>query len=81
MTKFVSGESDLVVKECRISMLIKEKNISHLMIQAQQIEEENLKKRATESGDDDFSHSRSGGHGRPRFWQKFSDHDSSIASI
>ncbi|WMV45506.1 hypothetical protein MTR67_038891 [Solanum verrucosum] len=44
--------------------------------------EENLKERSREpkkerSGDDDFSYSRSGGHGHPQFRQKFSDQGSS----
>jgi len=37
MSKFVSGVFDLVVKECRTTMLIKEMYISHLIIHSQQI--------------------------------------------
>jgi len=70
MSKFVSKMSKMVVKKCRTSMLIKEMYISHLMIHAQQIEEENLKEKSIVSkrartNDGDFSHSKSGGHGRP----------------
>ncbi|WMV38082.1 hypothetical protein MTR67_031467 [Solanum verrucosum] len=70
MSKFVSGVSDLIVKECHTAMLIKEMNISRLMIHAQQVQEEKLKERAKESkrartSDSDFSHFKSGGQGLP----------------
>ncbi|WMV46774.1 hypothetical protein MTR67_040159 [Solanum verrucosum] len=77
ISKFVSGVSNLVVKECQTAMLIMEMDISCLMIHAQQIEEENLKessresKRATTS-DGDYSHSRSDGHVHPQLRKKFS---------
>uniref|UniRef100_M1DPL1 Gag-pol polyprotein n=1 Tax=Solanum tuberosum TaxID=4113 RepID=M1DPL1_SOLTU len=43
MSKFVSGVSKMVVKEYRTAMLIKEMDISCLMIHAQKIEEDKLK--------------------------------------
>ena len=39
MSKFVSGVSDSVVKECRTAMLIKEMDLSRLMLHAQQTKE------------------------------------------
>ncbi|WMV50612.1 hypothetical protein MTR67_043997 [Solanum verrucosum] len=68
MSKFFPDIFEIVVKECRIAMLINEIDIFRLMIHAQQIEEENLKEKTrqttrarTDSGD--FSHSRLGGNG------------------
>uniref|UniRef100_M1DTK1 TPR repeat n=1 Tax=Solanum tuberosum TaxID=4113 RepID=M1DTK1_SOLTU len=63
MSKFVSGVSEMLVKECRTTILIKEIDIFRVMIHAQQIEEDKLKKKSREAkrartGDDDFLHSR-----------------------
>lgn len=72
MRKFISGVSEMVVKECRTVISIKEMVISKLMTHSQQIEEENLKDSAREtkmagidSGDD--SHSRFDGRGCSQF--------------
>ncbi|KAH0758100.1 hypothetical protein KY290_021593 [Solanum tuberosum] len=74
MSKFVTGVSEMVVKECRTAMFIGDMDISRLMVHAQQIEEEKLKEKSREvkkakTGDRNFSHARSDGQGRPRFRQ------------
>ncbi|WMV54562.1 hypothetical protein MTR67_047947 [Solanum verrucosum] len=76
ISEFVSGVSDLVIKECHTDILIKEIDIYHLMIHSQNTEKETLMERDNESkrartSDCDFSHFRSAGHGRPQFQQKF----------
>lgn len=78
ISKFVSKVSEMMVKECRTTMLIKDIGISRLMIHVQQIEEEKLKDKARESKgertcDGDFSHSRYSVHGHSQFHQNFSD--------
>ncbi|XP_049414741.1 uncharacterized protein LOC125877509 [Solanum stenotomum] len=75
MSKFVSGVSEIVVKECRTTMLINEIDISRLMVHAEQFEDEKLKENSREAkraktGDDNFSHASSDGHGQPRFQQR-----------
>ncbi|WMV54508.1 hypothetical protein MTR67_047893 [Solanum verrucosum] len=49
MSKFVLGASVLMVKECLTAMLVKEIDVSHLMVHAQQIEEEKSKDKPRDS--------------------------------
>lgn len=58
-------------------MLIHDMNISRLMVHAQQIKEEKLKKwfretKRAKTNDGNFSHARSDRHGLSRFRQRFS---------
>lgn len=48
-SKLVSGYSEMMVKECRTTMLIKEMDIWRLMTHDNQMEEENLKECARET--------------------------------
>lgn len=49
ISKFVSSVSDDVVKKCLKMMLIKEINLSRLMVPATHIDEEKLKKKEKEN--------------------------------
>lgn len=48
MIKFISCVKDSVVKECRTSILIKEMDLSRLMVHTHQIDEEKHKERERE---------------------------------
>lgn len=48
MSKFVFGVVDSMVKECRTVMLIKEMDLSRLMVHAQQIKKKNIKEKERE---------------------------------
>lgn len=48
MSKFISGVSGTMEKKYRIVMLIKEMDISRLMVHAQQIKEAKIKERKRE---------------------------------
>lgn len=43
MDKIMSGDSDLVAKECLTTMLVKDMDFSCLMVHAEKIEQEKLK--------------------------------------
>lgn len=45
MSKFLTGVSSYVVKECRSAMLNRDMDLSRLMIHAQQIEADKVKER------------------------------------
>lgn len=78
MSKFISGMSDDVVKECINAMLVKKMELSRSMFHAQQIKEEKLKerkreKRGAKTGSFSFSQQRSDGKNYSQFRQKSSD--------
>ena len=68
----------------RTTMLVHDIDISCLMMDTQQIDEEKFKERSREAkrarvNDDNYSHSRSGGQGRSRFQIMFSVQGSTIS--
>ncbi|WMV41593.1 hypothetical protein MTR67_034978 [Solanum verrucosum] len=84
MSKFVFGVSHLVVKECRMDIVVHNMDISRLMVRAQHIDKEKLKGRSREKkrsriDNGTFYNDRSDGHGHPTFRQRFSEQGSSNA--
>uniref|UniRef100_M1DXR9 Gag-pol polyprotein n=1 Tax=Solanum tuberosum TaxID=4113 RepID=M1DXR9_SOLTU len=78
MSRFLTGLSDLVEKECRTTMLLHDTDISCLMVYAQQIGESKLKETNREvkrarTGDGNFSNARSDGYGQPRTQERLSN--------
>jgi len=74
ISKFVLGLSELVVKKYHTTMLVHDIDNSHLIVYAQQIEEEKHKERSKETkrartSDGNFSYAMFDGHGHSRFLQ------------
>lgn len=85
MSKFMFGISGKVVKECKTAMLIKEIDISSLMVHAQQIKKHKLKKKERENKraritSYSFSQPGSQGCNRSQHRQKFPSPVPSLAS-
>lgn len=84
MSKFVSSVLESVVKECRTVMLIKDMDISRLMVYAQQIEKpknnqrERENKKATTSSFN-FTQPKSEGGNRSQFHPKSSIPSSALS--
>lgn len=82
MNRSMTEESDMVQEECRTTIIVRDINISPIMVFSQQMEESKLmkekarkKKRCRMDADKSF-HDRSDGHGRFRKQQRYSIHDS-----
>ncbi|XP_049389620.1 uncharacterized protein LOC125853901 [Solanum stenotomum] len=78
MSKFVSGLSELVVKECRMAMFEHNMYISCLVVYAFEIDQKKLKERLREKkrvriDDDSSSLGRFSGQGPSKFFPRFSE--------
>lgn len=72
ISKFMSRVLNNMVKQCRTTMLVKEMDLSRLIVHAQQIEKEKLKKKKrnnkkARAGSFNFSQPRSEGVNRSQF--------------
>ncbi len=74
MSRFVTGVSDLINKECRTAMLHEDMNFSRLVVYAQSIEESKLKRMNR-----NVKRGRSDEQSQPRFKKRAQDQDSSSA--
>ena len=74
MSRFVTGESDLVKEECRTAMLHGDMNISRLVVYAQSIEESKMTRLRK-----DLKRGRYEDQGQPRFKKRAPNQDFSSA--
>uniref|UniRef100_M1DMA9 Gag-pol polyprotein n=1 Tax=Solanum tuberosum TaxID=4113 RepID=M1DMA9_SOLTU len=85
MSRYLTGVSKVVRKECCMAMRLYDMNISRFMLYAQQMEDEkrqgnNREVKRPRVGDGNFSNAKFDGQGRKRFKQSFSNQGSSSAS-
>ena len=76
MSKFVTGVSGLVLKECRDTMINRDMDLSRIMMHAQQIKADKMKERErvskrAKTGSRGFSQSGSQGGSSSQYGQRF----------